>query len=600
MKNIVRRTFVILVVLLLTTTALFAGGSKEKDETTKSEGDIDKGSVYNFCNSLADKFDAITENLCLSISPFPSVLKTFYPKNPRNNMQREVNKDFYTNNNSFWKYSLYNLDKNNIYQKTSSSEKSAWSYTSRMFALFLSAEIIVLAIKKFLTGENDILKEIITKIIVCIFLVLFLSLTPFLIELFRIGLQNTAIVITGAENQKISSCFSLPGDLIRSQADLVANLSFENMATSYDDTDLGSSVSAGYLTAKLFGGLYLLCRIFAMFLVLIMALHVMVNVIEVYLVLAVCMCLVPFSVFSITKHLGEKALPCLFNNIMELFIIFLIFYTMTTMLSVLASYDILSTEESAPPVQLVVIPYTVDKDSEDYNGKTAKMWNIFSEKMAGKNNPTFDEVMKGLNETYFKDFLDSKKGKIYAKKISPDQTENVSVTKISELKNGDVKLYRDYLIKEVQKKSNGRVNVEKFLKFTDAIGPGFSSYCFMHIMTYLVTLFIVFTFIKRSSQITNSILSGNVSTGGNSALAIAIAMRAAKDVTKAGMGLAGLAGKGGRAGVGWSGDKLRTAKPNSKIASMMQWSTKSSMYNEMKQQEIKRRSQETIAALGKK
>lgn len=581
MKQItIKKILILTIILFFSSTALFAGGSKESDVVGGKVTNKKDTTVMNFCKKTSIMFDDITESLCKSVSPFPSVIDNFsIPSNP----------------NSLIDYSLYNT-------QLKEKERTAWNYTSRMFTLFLTLEIIVLAIKKYLQGNDDLLKEVIIKIVVCFFLIIFLSLTPYILELFKTGLQYSASVVTRSNiTYSPTAVFKLPGELIRAQSSLVASISFDNLSSLLTNIDPLKDVTAGYLVSILFNILYAFCRIFAMILVVIMALHIMLNIVEVYLILAVCMCLVPFSVFSITKHLGEKALPCLFNNIMELFIIFLIFYTMTTMLSVLASYDILSTEESAPPIQLVIIPYTTDKDSEGYDKEIAEDWKSFSKKMAGKSNPTFDEVMKGLNETYFKKFLDSKKGKIYARKASPDQTENVSVTKISELRNGDVKLYRDYLITTINLKTVFTVNAKKFLKFTDAIGPGFSSYCFMHIMTYLITLFIVFTFIKRSSQITNSILSGNVSTGGNSALAIAIAMRAAKDVTKAGMGIAGLAGKGGRAGIGWGGDKLRTAKPNSKIASMMQWSAKSSMYNEMKQQEIKRRSQETIAALsGKK
>lgn len=570
MKQItIKKILILTIILFFSSTALFAGGSKESDVVGGKVTNKKDTTVMNFCKKTSIMFDDITESLCKSVSPFPSVIDNFsIPSNP----------------NSLIDYSLYNT-------QLKEKERTAWNYTSRMFTLFLTLEIIVLAIKKYLQGNDDLLKEVIIKIVVCFFLIIFLSLTPYILELFKTGLQYSASVVTRSNiTYSPTAVFKLPGELIRAQSSLVASISFDNLSSLLTNIDPLKDVTAGYLVSILFNILYAFCRIFAMILVIIMALHIMLNIVEVYLILAVCMCLVPMSVFSLTKHLGEKALPCLFNNIMELCVIFVIYYAMGPLLQDFASFSVDAIDRAMPVAQIIIIPPEVAEDSQ----YSKEVFNDFCRAFTEKDDSKMEDVNEAVEVTIFRKWLQTQSD------LTPRDGSDTEITKISQLSNSDIFTYKDYLLGEVSLGllDKSSIVLEDCIKVTDALGPGVASLCFMHLMTFLITIYITFSFIKRSSEITNSILSGNVSVGDTTA-AIGLAMLAAKKAVQIGMGVSGFGINKGRGGVGWAADKARAKNPNSRIAAMTQWASKSNMYKEMKREKLEQSAADTLKAISK-
>ena len=364
---------IITIILIMSTCAMgiFAGGSQEVTTTTdQSAGagvssssssskalgenvieaytaDAPSSVVTTGMNSIANAFDAATGTFAMALTPFPNILIDFYTTNAEGNEIPSniklsnallIGKDYYDDSTENVQITFNN---NTFTGTTNSAQKSSWNMITVLFLTFFAAEIIFSTIYGYLTDrESGILKDIITKAIICLLLFVLVSALPFLIEAFRLGFFTMAKTITGIEEKTApagsaraalldrmvnASVFEYPGLLIRNLAYAIDALDPTNVGgiNLYDYVAMpGWDVTTGVLV-KLF---YLGLRVIACVLIIFSAFHVMLNVCEVYLLLGITACVTPFVVFSPLKFLGEKAVMSLFSNMMELFVILIVIF----------------------------------------------------------------------------------------------------------------------------------------------------------------------------------------------------------------------------------------------------------------------------------
>jgi len=326
---------------------------------------------------FSELFDYATAELCIAVHPFPSVLKAFtdidaqdsvFGKLSGNSGQRigvlqnkplsQVEEsDFLlssTSRSSFTDSNLGNLfmtltDEDGNTTKlirNIDSENKSWGVITYLFLIFTILEVLYVTIRGYLVDEENLIRKIITRLLVAGILFLVLMALPALVELFRIGFFSLAQTITAplvfSDIVEADSVFQLPGGVLRCTSKLLRSMGPDamgwNLNTQLEKTAMGFPDNFGEWFLKLMMRLlYFILNIFVMVLSLLSAFSIMANIIEVYVLLAIVMCLVPFQVFTGTRYIvGENMIKSLFANIIELFVIMVIIGTTANAAEVIA------------------------------------------------------------------------------------------------------------------------------------------------------------------------------------------------------------------------------------------------------------------------
>lgn len=377
----------VFMIFAIVSSMLFAGGGKEYEsddhydqqieyyEDIKAERSGKHALVYNALQGIANVYDELTAMFCMAMTPFPTMFSKFYETNPPSLIGLSGEED----GDVAYKYPSLRLRSsllftNNYYVEdvpTGSqglpkltfvresdgqtivftgrdwtAEKKAFNMVTVLFFSFFLLEVLFTAVYGYLTDKDGgVFRDIVSKGVLCILLFLLASALPFLIEAFRVGFIGMAGTMSGIDSMiehssgeqrllylklKYAKIFEYPGLLIRSLASVIDMLNPSNIGMTGIDLLEDAEVDGNKIVKGVFKVLisivYLLIQIFASILILFSALHVMLNVCEVYLLLACTLCLLPFTVFSPLKFLGEKAVMSLFSNLMELFVLIMIMY----------------------------------------------------------------------------------------------------------------------------------------------------------------------------------------------------------------------------------------------------------------------------------
>lgn len=343
--------------------------------------------LFGVLHSIANIYDEITAMFCMAMSPFPSMFVKFYSEVPPGLGNLSSTEEYGGSIKTYVNYPELRLRssllfKNNYYTedmptgsqglpkltftresdgaemvfvgRPQTSERGFFGMVSILFFSLFLLEVLFTAIYGYLTDKDGgVFRDIVSKGVLCILLFLLASALPFLVEAFRVGFISMAGTAAGIDQMienstgtqrdlylslKYSSVYEYPGLLIRSLADVIDMLNpsnigmtginlTENAEIASDDANFIVKGIINNLFKLLISVVYMIIQIIAAILILFSALHVVLNVCEVYLLLAGVMCLIPFTVFSPLKFLGEKAVMSLFSNIMELFILVLIMFT---------------------------------------------------------------------------------------------------------------------------------------------------------------------------------------------------------------------------------------------------------------------------------
>ena len=339
-----KKIFLVLAVLLVLAPAVFAGGRSE----TTTDSVTEWGSISSFVNKVSVIFDYATTEICIAITPFPSVLNAFtdtetsesYFSNSSvlvNRKLSEIKDSEYlltsSERNSFSETDLKSIfDVGGDLKRGLNQENRIWGMVSYLFAIFTVLEVLYVTIRGYLVDEDNLVRKVVTRLIVTGILFLVLMALPALVELFRIGFFQMADIVstplTFTEITGAKSVFQLPGGVMRCTSKLLEQMTPDALGWNLDKNikDIsGWDSFADWARCGFFKLLYFVLNIYVMILSLLSAFQVMMNVIEVYILLAVVMCLVPFQVFTGTRYLvGENMIKSLFSNVIELFVIMII------------------------------------------------------------------------------------------------------------------------------------------------------------------------------------------------------------------------------------------------------------------------------------
>lgn len=646
----VRKILLVALMILVVSGSVFAGGNKEDNDPT-NDGFLGLGSGMSMANMLKDRpgkisgfmdsvagiFDEITTAFCLAATPFPNTLLQFYSEvanktdidtgeeyqyNAVNSISPSeyesltlansllLSDSYYTSNMGAGEDGRATLTYNNFTfsGKTITQQKGIWNMVTILFVSFLTAEIVFTAIFHYVSEkEGSVLKEVLAKAFVslCIFLVA--ASLPFLIEAFRLGFSNAALVLTGINDyialmndegsligntsdevlpglvsatgeeikmdvnvigslndMKNLPVFFYPGILIRLLSDTIDFLDPEDIAGT--GVSLFDEGDAGLILSGLMHIVYLIVRIVAMVMILVTALHIMYNVCEVYILLGCVMVLLPFTIFSPLKFLGEKAVMSLFANVLELFVIIMVMFISVSFTLTVAQALLLNLVSSVRTIvvdieignpeawaneywsdyQIKPEYLTYDEDKKQsifvYSGVVLSIEEGLSSGL-GIYVPTYPQsgeqttYLPADSGLYLAPFLEDKYNEFLdANKYNPNGkvAELTQIThRAYQAKGMDISKYVDWLqgkgltalpaqdkLRVIQHLfSDYATDLEATVTVTKAeAGLAFETgswdMFFMHLVSSILIILLQTYFINQSSSITNALLSGNVSSDG--------------------------------------------------------------------------------------
>lgn len=336
--------------------------------------------VGSWFDILADSINMITFRLVMAIHPFPSVLFQMYDTDSIQNsvtgytMKSDKNRtgvfeeDYLLISNNF-----YNSDKLSANRKSTNSwridiaeaagkgtaaesltqnrytdysstnspyQHAKWSVVTVLFLTCFVAEIIFITVYGYITGDTEnILKELASKAGITLALFVLVSALPFLLESMRYGFCTIVDIFYAPVSENYydelelrntitdsGELFQLPGNFIKQMKTFFVRTSTDTTEKALSDfigTDTTYS-GRNFFIDILVWLLVLIFRFFMFFAILKAALHIAMNIVEVYLLLSLTMILTPFACFEPLKPIGAKCVMSLVTNLIECFVIMVI------------------------------------------------------------------------------------------------------------------------------------------------------------------------------------------------------------------------------------------------------------------------------------
>lgn len=547
------------------------GGAE--DESVQSVPVAPEGTVLasspirNFLNGLADIFNNITLMACINVNPFPSMLQE----------------------------SGYSTATNIFTTPGGPSAEKERMVASTIGAIFISciiAEILYIAVFKcFLLGEAAIVKQVASVFLRGMMLFFIVINLPVIIELTRSGLQEIAYTIAGARVSESASLgemrdnvFNMPGTLIRSSIDVIELLDPNNaggvgisvVAAAEDGAELGIKSLTGALVQVLYWIVQLICVIC----LCVASLHVMFNIVEVYLLIGIVSILAPFQIFDPTRWLGDHAINSLFVNLIELFILMVILYSCFAVLEVFQKWvneTFINQMKTGEPVSYEIgfnelMPesdYDLLVQLAEENGVSMPSWPYSEIKgrfesrsgntsYSGRWQVVIDELSDVMDEIHLK--LAAKAlsyGSVSANPADGDLVTEMAngdllwdVTAINKAKDDGTLLSKLSIPTQIKVNTEVLADSPLLAKY----GVDMAQYNVntdivpVHLSASLITVLMLFYFVGQSSQITNALIAGAAATTGFEGAMMK--MGAAKGIGMAGtlagggVKVAGLASRG--------------------------------------------------------
>ena len=207
-------------------------------------------------------------------------------------------------------------------------------------SLFL-IEILFSVIYSYITGgEEPVLKTLLVKAVTCLLIGALIMSLPFIIEAFKWGFDKVVKIMSGADQNKEvpelattkelvyqeavkSTPFQYPGLLLRLVTMETINLDpdvagITDMFVKNDDTFL--NIKSG-VSSVIVNMLFFVVKIVVFLIAIISALHIMFNIVEVYILMSLALILLPFQIFRLTSFMGTGVFRSLMSNIIQLAVI---------------------------------------------------------------------------------------------------------------------------------------------------------------------------------------------------------------------------------------------------------------------------------------
>lgn len=334
-----KKRLAVLLMVLLCLFTLAAKGSKETTETKSNWNRVTSRSLLSSVFSgLGSRITTATEQLCLNVTPFPSALSYYYAEefglDPTDVTGDNTDQVFLFNllNYKSTKSTAASIESEAgiTYGTTRDREKKAFGMVAKIFAALMILEVLFTSIWGYITDrEGSLLKQVLSRILIGFLAFLLVSALPFLIEAMKVGFTKAAVTLTGTQDSDAgkkllsTSVFHLPEIYMETCGDILDMMDPERVA----GTDMDIISGSGWSIKAMYRIVYFIARIVAGILCCLVTIHIVMNIVEVYLVLALAAVLIPFMTFSPLKMFGEKAINALLANVLELFVIIVILLT---------------------------------------------------------------------------------------------------------------------------------------------------------------------------------------------------------------------------------------------------------------------------------
>lgn len=337
-----KKKLVIILILLFCCVCLFANGGRE---VKKTEGQYagSGGLVGMTLRGIGTTFSTATKSIVLALHPFPNILTTFYgfvDGEWTSTYDGDFDSSMLLTDSSFYAsdYKKAGENKNTGQMQvtvdsstekltisetdvgTSELQKTRWTITSYLFVIFFAAEVVFTGVFGYIAPQDEnasILRQIGVSAAMTLMLFILASALPFLVEAVRYGLFQIANLYTPIT---FDSMFDMPKQFMWDMSYLMETLSWRNDASPIFN-DAGADLTSSVLGKLLAGFVYIIFE-FVMGLQTIKAgVHIVANIIEVYLLLSLVMVLLPISVFTPLKGVTRKCVYSLFSNLLECFVL---------------------------------------------------------------------------------------------------------------------------------------------------------------------------------------------------------------------------------------------------------------------------------------
>lgn len=338
--------------LILCCSMIFAGASNEtytagKTSNKTNNGVNALGPINRLIAEIGDVFSSVTSGVMLGLHPFPNILRQFYTVAGGQLKDDEEALTKYDLSQSLTSSSFYQYKWDTAKNKSgetyvklggdtksgfyisekdytaNSQQKIRWSIVSYLFVVFFAAEIIFTAIFGYIAPQDEnasLFRQIGVSAAMTLMLFLLCASLPFLLEAVRYGLFTIAKEFVGQDDNLPETMFSLPSKFMTDMAVLMQDVfwgnDIQNIMDGSDDTK-----SVGVLGRLLAGVMFILFEFILSTTIIKAGLHIVVNLIEVYILLSVVMLTLPMSIFTPLKSVLRKGVYSLLTNLLECFVI---------------------------------------------------------------------------------------------------------------------------------------------------------------------------------------------------------------------------------------------------------------------------------------
>jgi hypothetical protein len=337
-----KKKLIVVLMLLFCFSCLFANGGVEAKQVESEYGA--GGLVGQTLRGIGNTFGTATRSIVLALHPFPNILTRFYSfvdgaysstyDGSFSSDMLLTSSDYYTTSG----FTQVDKDEKTGQAKVTVSgsdakltisetdvgtgklQKTRWTITSYLFIIFFAAEVIFTAVFGYIAPQDEnssLLRQIGVSAAMTLMLFILAAALPFLVEAVRYGLFQIANLYTPVT---FDSMFDMPATFMGQMANLMESLSWRNEASAIFNKDT-NSLSASILGKLLSGFVYVIFE-FVMGLQAIKAgVHIVANIIEVYLLLSLVMVMLPISVFTPLRGVTRKCVYSLFSNLIECFVL---------------------------------------------------------------------------------------------------------------------------------------------------------------------------------------------------------------------------------------------------------------------------------------
>lgn len=303
------------------------------------------GAMGSFMWTFSNILDRVATGICIGLSPYPKAVELFYP-----NLLSSRHVDE--------KFGNYNTTLNEVFMNRSGSVMDSSSTTNEygieiksdvtqkattnmlmiiIMSLFL-AEILFSVIYSYVTGgEEPVLKTLLAKAVTCLLIGALIMSLPFLVEAFKWGFDKAVKIISGAQNVADqneqprttlaymymmaveSTPFEYPGLLLRLVTAETNRLDPKN-AGILDKFGDESKVMAA-VSKVIVNMLFFIIKLIIFLVAIIASMHILFNVVEVYILMSLALLLLPFQIFRLTSFMGNGVFRSLMSNVIQLAVI---------------------------------------------------------------------------------------------------------------------------------------------------------------------------------------------------------------------------------------------------------------------------------------